>query len=155
MDDSFTVEYCIIDEEWDRTAAKRFDPEAEPIFDCFYGDIQLYVGAEPLLQLGGYHMSVADLACGLAIILARDLPIVGERHSAFFEQSDDSLRISFERRGDRLTIASEDGLRQGESSMTAFLAGTKRFLRRFAREASIKVSGALDWKDLRILRPYG
>jgi hypothetical protein len=149
----FLVEYDITDDEWDRTAAKRFDPDVEPIFDCFYGNVHLYIGDQPLLGRG-YHMSVADLACGLAVILSRDLPELGDRHNAVFEQSDDALRIDFERRGDRLTIKSNHGAAQGETSMPAFLAGTKAFLRRFAQEASSRVPAALDWKDLQVLRAY-
>jgi hypothetical protein len=153
MDDRFAVEYSITDEEWDRTAAKRFDPDAQPIFDSFYGEVQLYACDQALLG-PGYHMSVADLAYGLAMILSRDLPELGDWDSAVFEQSDDALRINFERRGDRLTIASNHGAVRGEISMPAFLVGTKAFLRRFAKQASIKVPGALDWKDLQALRSY-
>jgi hypothetical protein len=149
----FAILYSITEEEWDRTAAQRFDPDAQPIFERFYGDVQLYAGGQLLLGTG-YHMSVADLARGLAVILSRDLPELGDRDSAVFEQSDDALRINFERRGDRLTIASNHGAAQGETSMPAFLVGTKAFLRRFAKEASIKIPGALDWKDLQVLRPY-
>lgn len=65
-----------------------------------------------------------------------------------------SCRINLERQGDRLTITSNHGPAQGETSMPAFLAGTKAFLRRFAKEASVKVSGVLEWKDLEVLRLY-
>ena len=149
----FLVECDISDEEWDRTAAKRFDPDAQPIFDCFYGNVQLYVGDQPLLG-AGYHMSVGDLACGLAVILSRDLPEPGDRDSAVFEQSDDALRITFERRGDELTIASNQGRARCITTMPAFLAGTRAFLHHFAKEASERVPAALDWKDLEVLRQY-
>lgn len=69
MHEEFFVTYSISDHEWDRTRAVREDPEAQPIFECFYGPVQISVRGRPLFQDGEYYMSVADLACGFAEVL--------------------------------------------------------------------------------------
>lgn len=154
MQDHFAVTYSRADAEWERAAAERFNPEAQPVFDHFYGYVQISVGSIPLFDNRGYSMSVADLACGLADILRRHIPIVGGDHRAVFEQSDDALQICFERHGERLRVSSNRGKANCETSVPAFMAGTKTFLRRFAHEAVSRVPAVLDWKDLEVLRPY-
>lgn len=77
MDPKFGITYVIDDVEWQRTANARWNPESEPLFDCFYGDLQVFVSGTPLFGAEPFSMSVADFACGLAILIQRDLPLVG------------------------------------------------------------------------------
>jgi hypothetical protein len=154
VQNKFGVTYSITDAEWERTAAERFDPEGQPIFYSFSGHVQMCVDSKQLLGENGYYMSVADLACGLADIIRRDLPVVGDEHTAVFEQGDDSLRIYFERHGDHLRISANKVEAAGETTVSAFFEGARAFLKRFAQEAATRVPDALDWKDLEVLRAY-
>ncbi len=155
MGGEFVVSYWIDSDEWSRAAAARQNPEAEPLFDYFYGRVQMLVNRRPVLGEHGYEMSVADLACGMAQILRSEIAVVGSHDLATFSQSDDSLEIKFERDAGRVRISSNvPGAPTGETDVHAFLAGAHEFIERFAREASIRVPNALGWKDLAGLRDY-
>lgn len=155
MKEKFEVSYRITEDEWRQAAANRWNPEAEPVFDCFYGDIQLSSGKALLFPGAGFNMSVADLACGLAEILQRDLPLIGGDRTSTFSQSDDALTITFDRRDDHISVTTNlKGASKLETSVPAFFAGTREFIERFAEEASSRIPSALEWKDLTVLRSF-
>jgi hypothetical protein len=155
MNPEFEIAYTIDDAEWTRAASARWNAESEPLYDCFYGDVRVSVGGTALFGEEPFHLSVADLACGLAIVLQRDLPLIGGDAVATFHQSDDALEIRFERRGAlvRVTTNVSRG-NQGEVPADAFFDGVNDFLRRFTSEASARVPQLLDWKELDSLRRY-
>ena len=155
MSEEFVVSYWIDNDEWNRAAAARQDPDAEPIFDYFYGPVQIRVNGCHILDEHGYHMSVADLACGMAAILRSEIAIVGDQEIATFNQSDDSLEIKFSRQGERIDVSSNrPATRSENTNVSAFLRGSREFIQRFALEASKHVPAVLEWRDLVILREY-
>src|SRR5436309_9617750 len=107
MGGEFVVSYLIDSDEWSRAAAARQNPEAEPLFDYFYGRVQMLVNRRPILGEHGYETSVADLACGMAQILRSEIAVVGTHDVATFSQGDDSLEIKFERDGERVRVSSD------------------------------------------------
>ena len=156
MQPEFAIVYTIDDAEWERAVHARSEPDAEPVFDCFYGNVQLIAAGTPMLGERTYNISVADLACGLAEILRSELPTVGSDHAATFRQSDDSLELTFERRGEQIHISSNvAGSKATDVNAADFFAGAKEFIERFARELSTRIPAALEWKDLSALRGYG
>lgn len=155
MSDVFAVSYWISEHEWERAAESRMKQDSEPIFDYFYGSVKILVGRRHILDRDGYHMSVADLACGLAALLRSEIGIVGDQECARFSQSDDSLEIYFDRRGERIHISSNrPNSEAGETSVAAFLQGSRDFIQLFAKEAVTHVPAALEWSDLVELKSY-
>jgi len=149
----FSISYRVDDAEWRRARELRSDAEAEPLFDCFLGNIRIVGSERPIID--SYEMSVADLACGLAHILRSELPLVASDAEATFRQSDDSLELTFVSRTGKVRISSNlRGSVDAEVGATDFFEGARDFIRRFARDAATRVPGALDWKDLSILRSF-
>lgn len=69
VNETFVVQYSIAEEEWDRPAAKRFDPA---IFDSFYGDGRLSMSCR--LEKGSNVTSPFDR---LVIVEWHDGPVSG------------------------------------------------------------------------------
>ena len=151
----FAITYAIAEDEWQRAARDRWNPAIEPVFDSFYGRVEFRLDQSQLLGENGYEMSVADLACGIAEILRREIVLEGSNDVTVFRQSDDSLEVEFQRLHDQVRILPRlPGGCMGEVDVDEFLEGAREFVQSFAQEAVLRVPGALSWKDLASLRTY-
>jgi hypothetical protein len=151
MSEPFRITYTISEEQWAATVRRRYAPESEPIFDAFYGDVRIEAGDVELFADGTYHMSVADLACGLAEILRAGFP--HERANALFRQADDSLELSLHDDGQNVTLQSDSPRDRPLRMMRAeFVGGVRRFIAEFVGQASERVPDLFGWKDLRLLQ---
>lgn len=152
MNKTFSISFRITEEEWERTAELREAPDSEPIFDCFTGDVVVSFGKDNLFERGSYHMSVADLACGLAAVLEEGFPDV--TRTAVFRQSDDSLEITLDVHNGQIRLTSNWPPGSLIVEKDAFVSGTQDFIKHFTRQAVDYVPGALTWKDLKALSPF-
>src|SRR5690349_359333 len=119
---SFEVHYTIPEQEWEKTMRRRGLASAEPIFDSFYGDVLIDISGVSLLG-APCNMSVADLACGFAQILADGFPV--STSSALFRQGDDSLELQFVSDDGQVGISGAG--RTMHTTVAAFLEGARSF----------------------------
>lgn len=155
MSTNFVIKFEISELEWHRSAKKRTEPGAEPIFDAFYGNIRIMAGEEDLFAGRNYHMSVADLAVGLCTILQEGFPGEAAQSKATFRQGDDALEIYFDHDGNNVVVSCNIGAGHIlHVSREDFLEGAAAFIKEFTREVVKKVPKALEWQDLQELRPY-
>jgi hypothetical protein len=143
------IEYMITESEWGKARASRWTREVEPTVDLFYGDVIININGVALFEQP-YHMSVADLACGMAAILNDGFPL--RKAAAVFRQADDSLELHFTAGPEEIVIEGEG--RKLSSSKDAFVDGARSFVLQFIREAKERVPDVLDWKDLQLLGEF-
>lgn len=155
MSTNFVINFEITEDEWRRSAKKRTEPDAEPIFDAFYGNIGIMAAGEDLFIERNFYMSVADLAVGLCAILQEGFPGEATRSKATFRQGDDALEIYFERDLNNVLISCNTGRKNVlQVSGEDFREGVSTFIKQFTRETIRKIPKALDWRDLQQLRAY-
>jgi len=149
---SFEISFEIADDEWERSAALRHDAEAEPLFDCFYGHVQVSANGTRLF-LEPYYMSVADLAVGLGQILVdRHL---GTRGRAAFHEGEDNLVIDIVRDGDLVRVISNfEPERRLAVLLVDFERGVEAFIGEFLGRAAAWVDDPIGWNDLQVLAAF-
>jgi hypothetical protein len=151
----FKIDFAIENAEWTRSASMRFDPESEPVIDCFYGFVQMTADGVPLFAERPFQLSVADLACSLARRLGEGYLEPDSSSVARFRQLDDALEISFRLDDDVVRIAANLSSSNAiETDRASCKEGIRRFLREFAFELVARVDEPFEWKDLEALRRF-
>jgi hypothetical protein len=140
------IEFAVSEDEWQKAAANRWRRNAEPLFEYFYGPVQIYSDSEPLFT-DPYHLSVADLAVGLNNVLTGE-DLWSERAFAVFYQADDNLALGFQRLDDCVRIEHSDTTREITVPSDEFVAGAQEFIRRFVREGRRSIDKFDEWGDL-------
>jgi hypothetical protein len=145
----FEIKYAIPEAEWEKAKGCRWQPDAQPIFDFFHGDVWIECNGASLLG-PPYNMSVADLACGLATMLRRGFP--HELPNACFGQSDDALEIHFTANDHFVALSADNRVLRVRDK--EFVEGALAFVAGFAEAASERVPDALAWRDLEVLAAF-
>jgi hypothetical protein len=149
MSTAFEIRFATSENEWIKAIDRRHDPTVEPIFDLFYGTVEIEVNGESLLG-APYNISVADLACGVAAILKSGFP--ESATTARFQQGDDALEIDFSVEDGHVLVSSEG--RELRVHRHDFVLGASMFVREFTLQACERVPSAVSWKDLNVLAAF-
>jgi hypothetical protein len=152
----FEITFAIADDEWARSARLRSDPESEPVFDCFYGLVQISAEGITLFTPRPLQLSVADLACSLALRLDEGFLGADSARDARFRQADDALEIKFHIAGETVRVSANHTASQViETGPASCQQGILRFLEDFAAQLIMRVPEPFEWKDLAVLKRYG
>ena len=152
----FEIACAIADDEWVRSARLRSDPESEPVFDCFYGFVQVSAHNRDLFIPRPLRISVADLACSLALRLDEGYLGADSTLEARYRQGDDALEIKFQIAGEAVRVTANHSSSQIiETDRDACKGGILRFLEDFAAQLVMRVPEPFEWKDLAVLKRYG
>lgn len=147
------ISYLISEDEYQRTVGLRWNEDTFPLYYCFFGLVNFRIREQEVLDNGKFDMSVADLAVGLSELLEKLRNISSGRLQ--FQQSDDSLQITFEVEQKEVTIS--HNLAPGRTwkcTTQGLVSGIEQFGRSFANEVVHRVPRVFEWRDMKILEHF-